>query len=149
MELDVARIISNLVKKTGMRLTSQRKTILEILIMNTDQHLSTKEIYLMAKDKDKSIGIATVYRNIDVLEKMHIVDKRNFGDDVAKYEFASREKAEHHHLICNHCGKVIEISGLLPDDLYNRLLEEKNFQFVDHSLKIYGYCQNCRIRRGS
>ena len=145
MTLDVENIINSLVEKTGMRLTSQRKLILKILIENSDQHLSANDIYLKAKEKDKSIGIATIYRNIDILDKINIIDKRNFGDDTAKYEFAWKEKEKHHHLICYDCKKIIEISGLLPEDLSDRLLGEKDFQFTDHNLKIYGYCSTCRV----
>lgn len=145
MTLDVDSIINNLIDKTGLRLTSQRKLILKIIIENSDQHFSANDIYLKAKEKDKSIGIATIYRNIDILDKMNIIDKYNFGDDTARYDFVWKEKEKHHHLICYDCGKVMEISGLLPGDLPDRLLGEMDFQFIEHNLKIYGYCSACRI----
>ena len=144
MNLEVDKIINDLVEKTGLRLTAQRRVILETLIENSDKHLSANELYFIAKAKDNYIGIATIYRTIDILEKMRIIDKRDFGDDAAKYEFILKDKGKHHHLICSNCGKVMEISGLLPEDLQERLLEEKGFQFIEHRLKIYGYCKECR-----
>ena len=80
---------------------------------------------------------------MDILEKTGVIIKHDFGDGAAKYEFFMKEKGIHHHLICKKCGKIIEISGLLSEDLDKRLLEEEGFESKDQHLKIYGYCKEC------
>lgn len=143
MKLEVNDIINSLVEHNELRITDQRKKILEILIENKDKHISVEEIYSLSKQKDNIIPIPTIYRTMDILEKTGVIVKNDFGDGFAKYEFFMKEKETHHHLICRKCGKIIEISGLLPQDLYNRLLQEKGFQYEAQSLKIYGYCKEC------
>lgn len=140
MELKVNDIITNLTEKNDFRITYQRRKILEILIENKDKHVSVEEIYSLSKEKDKTIALPTIYRTMSILEKTGIISKNDFGGGAAKYEFCLET---HHHLICERCGKIIEISGLLPDDLSKRLLEEKGFQSKDQRLKIYGYCKDC------
>jgi Fur family transcriptional regulator, ferric uptake regulator len=144
MTAEAQRIIDDLVEKTGIRLTPQREKILQLIIENNNKHLTVDDIYILARENGSSIGIATIYRTIDLLEEVGAIVKRDFGGDSAKYEFVFKDKDEHHHLICKKCGKVIEVSGLLSDDIEERLLKEKGFRCVEHCLKIYGYCSECR-----
>lgn len=140
MNLKVNDIITNLAEKNGFRITYQRKKILEILIENKDKHISVEEVYSITKKKNMTIALPTIYRTMGLLENAGVIIKNDFGGGAAKYEFCLET---HHHLICERCGKIIEISGLLPDDLSKRLLDEKGFQLRDQSLKIYGYCKEC------
>ncbi|ADL13302.1 Fur family transcriptional regulator [Acetohalobium arabaticum] len=140
----VRGIISDIRWQTDLHLTSQRKVILETLIENSDQHLSVDDIYSLIKEKNDFIGLATIYRNLDLLEELGVVVKRNFDDKSAKYEFIFGDKLKHHHLICESCGKVMEIENFLPDGLKEEVMETKEFQITDYSLQIYGYCKECR-----
>lgn len=143
-------IIKNIEEKKDIRLTSQREEILRIFVESDKKHLSAEDIYLLLKAKNISISLTTIYRSLDLFVKNKIISQIDFGDDTARYEFIYKEEErKHHHLICKNCGKVIEISGLLPDDLENILLKEEGFQIVNHCLKIYGYCQECRNIKNS
>lgn len=145
MNTAVDPIMNNLIEKMDIRLTYQRKIILNTLIDNVGKHLSANEIYTLIKDKENIIGMATIYRTIDMLLKKGIVIKHDFGDSAAKYEIEIENTRNHHHLICKKCGKVIEASGLLKDDFYEKLMEEKGFQCTEYKLKIFGYCDKCRV----
>jgi Fur family ferric uptake transcriptional regulator len=136
--------MNNIVDKMDMRLTYQRKVILNVLIENIDKHLTANDIYTLIKSKHNIIGMATIYRTIDILNKKGIVIKHDFGDSAAKYELEIEQNKNHHHLICKKCGKVIEMSGLLKDDFYETLLQDKGFECTDYKLKIFGYCADCR-----
>lgn len=142
----VREIISDIQRQTDLHLTSQRKIILETLIENSDQHLSVDDIYSLIKEKDNFIGLATIYRTLDLLEELGVVVKRNFDEKSAKYEFIFGDKTKHHHLICKSCHKVIEIDNLLPADLKEEVMETKEFQTTDCLLQIYGYCKECRSK---
>lgn len=143
MKSKVNDVIKDLMEKNDIRITYQRKKVLEILIENKDKHISVEEIYSLSKKKDNIIALPTIYRTMDILENIGAVIKHDFGDGAAKYEFFMKEEEIHHHLICKRCGKIIEISGLLPNDLNKRLLDEKGFKSEEKSLKIYGYCKEC------
>ena len=147
---ETKNLIKNIEEKKDIKLTPKREEILGIFIKNNKKHLSAEDIYLLLKNKNISIGLTTIYRTLDLFVKNKIISKRNFGDDSARYEFIYKEEERrHHHLICKNCGKVIEISGLLPDDLEDFLLKKEEFQMVNQCLKIYGYCQECRNIKNS
>ncbi len=131
------------IEKKGIRLTPQRKDIIRILINDENKHLSASDIYDLLQDKNNTMGLATVYRTLDLLTKMGIVVKRDFDGETSRYELVIN-KVNHHHLICKKCGKVIEIPDFLPEDIKNKLLQKKGFKPVDYSIKFYGYCQECR-----
>ncbi|MFW5979958.1 MAG: Fur family transcriptional regulator [bacterium] len=138
------KLIKKIEEKKDMKLTPKRKKILRIFIESDKKHLSAEDIYLSLKNRKISIGLTTIYRTLDLFVKKKIITKLDLGDDTARYEFIyMEEERKHHHLICKDCGKVIETSGLLPEDLKNILLKKEGFKMVNHSLKIYGYCQEC------
>ncbi|MBM7622695.1 Fur family transcriptional regulator [Sporohalobacter salinus] len=140
----VREVINNIEQKKDFRLTSQRKIILKTLIENNDRHLSVDDIYNLIKEKNNFIGIATIYRTLDLFEDLGVVVKRNFGNKSAKYEFVFEDETKHHHLICKSCGKVIEIDNFLADDIKEEIMKIKEFQIIDYSLHIYGYCKECK-----
>jgi len=131
------------IEKKGIRLTPQRKDIIRILIENNHKHLSASDIYDSLKEENKIMGLATVYRTLDLLTKMGMVMKRDFDSELSHYELVI-DQVNHHHLICKNCGKVIEIPDILPKDIKNKLLEEKGFKCMTCSIKFYGYCKECR-----
>lgn len=141
--MNIDNIITDISEKNHIRLTHQRKKVIEILISNSNRHISAEDIYNLIKNKDDSIGLATIYRTIKILEDKGIVIRHDFGNGEAKYEFIMKEKEKHDHLICKHCGKIIEIVGILPDDLHEKVLEKKGFHCKDFHLIIYGYCNEC------
>jgi Fur family ferric uptake transcriptional regulator len=90
----------------GLRITEPRKAILKILT-HTDEHLSAKEIFHKLHSILPGAGIATVYRNLEVLERFELVSKFDFGDGVVRYSL-KREDEIHFHLICKECGVFID-----------------------------------------
>ncbi|MFW6282169.1 MAG: Fur family transcriptional regulator [bacterium] len=137
--------VKNFIENTGLKLTPKRKKVLQIFLQNKNKHLSAENIYLLIKENNNSIGMATIYRTLNLFVEKGIIIKRDFDDKSSRYEFINKEeKSKHHHLICKNCGKVIEKKGLLPDDLKETLLKKEGFKVVNHSLKIYGYCKECR-----
>ncbi|QOR35232.1 transcriptional repressor [Clostridium sp. 'deep sea'] len=133
----------NIMEKNNIRITNQRRKILEILIENIDTHMSVEDIYNTAKTKNYMIAIPTIYRTMDILAAIGAVTRHDFGEGAAKYEIFIKEKENHCHLVCKNCRKIIEVYGLLPDNLGKRVYEKKGFQSEDCSLKIYGYCKEC------
>jgi Fur family transcriptional regulator, ferric uptake regulator len=136
--------IKKLLQSRQLKLTPQREATLQILLENQEKHLSAEEIFMLVKQTSPDIGLATVYRTLELLHDLRIIEKLSFGDGVARYEFRSDEHPHHHHhLICLNCGEVSEIEDLL-DDLEKRVEREHDFQIVDHRVNLLGYCKNCK-----
>ena len=100
-------IIKGKLQKEGYKLTTQRRAILKTIVDNQESHLSCDEVYNIVKKEYPDLGIATVYRTLQLFEKLNIVYKLNFDDGCSRYELSlGSENHHHHHLICLNCGKV-------------------------------------------
>jgi len=137
--------VKEILKEEGYKLTTQRQAILDVICENHEKHLNPEEIYDIVKLKYPDIGIATVYRTLQLLEKLNIIYRVNFDDGYNRYElnYAS-ENHHHHHLICLNCGKVIEVKLDLLEALENEIEKEYAFKILDHNLKFFGYCSDCQ-----
>ena len=129
----------------NIRLTPRRKAILRALAQEHDNHLSAEEGYLKIKQADNSIGLATVYRTLDLFAEAGIVHTVDFGDGCRRFELASATAPHyHHHLLCLGCGKVIEFAQDLLEDLEHQIEDTTGFCITNHSLRFYGYCHECQ-----
>lgn len=138
-------ILKETLKTKGYKLTPQRKAILDVIIKNKGSHLTSEEIYDIVKATKPEIGLATVYRTLILFEDLSVVYRHNFGDGCGRYELnLSDEEHQHHHLICNGCGKVIEVEIDLLDDLEQKIEQEYDFDIKDHKLKFFGICSDCK-----
>lgn len=144
MEINIDAIKERL-RKEGYKLTTQRRAILRVIIENYDEHLSSDEVFNLVKKDYPELGIATVYRTLQLFEKLNIVYKLNFDDGCSRYEInTGSDHHHHHHLICLVCGKVAEVKLDLLDALEHEIESEGQFKIVDHNVKFYGYCSECR-----
>lgn len=120
-----------------LRNTKQKSAIMNVL--NSGKHMSPEEVYDDVK-KSINIDLSTVYRNLNVLFENGELEKIVSPDGVAIY---CRKIKHHGHLICLKCHKVYEIPCNVCDILHN---VSKSFDFddVEHSVIIYGYCKDCK-----
>lgn len=131
-------------KASGYKITTQRKVVLNAMLENKDKHLTVEEIYQLVKDQNPDIGLATVYRNIQLLNEMKIVEKLNLDDGFTRYELAKEDEIHrHHHLICETCGKVIEVKEDLMGAIELSFKETYGFVVHDHQAKFFGVCEDC------
>lgn len=127
------------------RLTSQREVILNILMDNQDAHLSADDIYMATKAIDPGIGLATVYRTLDLFEQLDVVHRLEVGDGGCRYEFRQDLRRHyHHHVICRDCGEIEEVNEDCLDELEKAVAKKSGFEITDHSLRFYGYCKECK-----
>ncbi len=136
-----------LLKQRGLKTTSQRTAILKVLLNTPDEHLTAEEIYGLVKQDWPDIGLATVYRNIQLLSDMHLIDKLNLDDGYVRYEISDVDQASHHHhhhLICSECGRVFAFEEDLLDVLEEKIMATTGFRVSDHEVKFFGVCRECR-----
>ncbi len=102
--------------ESGFKLTPQREATLLVLLENEKEHLSAEEVFFLVKKKSPEIGLATVYRTLEILTDLKIIDKVNFNDGVARYDLRKEgAKHFHHHLLCLKCGTIEEVEEDLID----------------------------------
>ena len=134
----------------GYKMTPQRKEILKIFVENSDSHhMSAEDVYGILREKDSEIGLATVYRALDLLSELGILVQVDFGDGCARYELNTADPKihHHHHLICLKCKKVIEFEEDLLDELEEIVEKESDFKILNHEVKFFGYCKDCQQAR--
>lgn len=126
------------------KLTPQREYTVRVLLENEEDHLSAEDVYLFIKEKSPEIGLATVYRTLELLSELKIIHKLNFGDGVSRYEFRTEgADRHHHHLVCIQCGSVDEIMEDLLQNVEEKVETEFNFKILDHRLIFHGICKSC------
>ncbi|WP_249871924.1 ferric iron uptake transcriptional regulator [Oceanobacillus saliphilus] len=127
------------------KLTPQREATVRVLLEREEDHLSAEDVYLLVKEKSPEIGLATVYRTLELLSELKIVDKINFGDGVSRYDLRKEgAKHFHHHLVCIECGSVEEIFNDLLEDVERIVQNEWGFEVKDHRLTFHGICKQCQ-----
>lgn len=133
------------IKNKKYKLTTQRQTILQAFVDADDNHLSAEDVYVLVKKMAPDIGLATIYRTLDLFTELDLLKKLDFGDGRNRYELSDDSLAHfHHHLICLKCGVVKEVEDDMLETLETIIAKKLNFHTVDHQLKIYGYCGDCQ-----
>ena len=134
----------------GYKMTPQRREILQIFVEHSDyHHMSAEDVYKILRENNSEIGLATVYRALDLLSELGILVKVEFGDGCARYELNTADPSihHHHHLICLKCKKVIEFEEDLLDELEEDIAAKSGFQILNHEVKFFGYCSEC-LKKG-
>lgn len=146
-----AYLLDDLKKKlqdSSYKLTHQRKVVLEVFVDNPGTHLSAEEVHDILKQRSADIGLATVYRSLELLcdKEIGILQKIEFGDGCARYELNLTEPNthQHHHLICTKCKKVTEFSEDMLDALETDIMKKCGFKVTDHQVKFFGLCEECQ-----
>jgi Fur family ferric uptake transcriptional regulator len=142
-----ATCIQNSLRERGVRLTRQRRILLDLLDQS-GRHLDAESLYQLAKEKDPKLNRVTVYRTLKLLKAGGLVDEldlMHFGGDQHYYE--TRLKQEHAHIICLRCGKVEEFFGEPLRSLRQQVESHLGFEIVLARTEIGGYCSHCQVLR--
>lgn len=139
-------VLKDKLKETGFKITPQRRAIVEILLKNNHTHLSSEEIYDLVRVDCPEIGLATVYRTMQLLDEIGAISKLNLDDGCIRYEIClnKEDSHNHHHLICKKCGKIMEAKEDLLDSIESEIQKLYNFEILDHDVKFYGLCGDCK-----
>ena len=142
MNREIINKVSNKLSENNYKMTSQRRDILKVLIENESKHFSAEELYNAVKEINPNVGLATIYRSLELLHGLGIVQELDFDHNYRRYEL-SLDDEHHHHLICVKCEKIIEFNDLVLEGFEANLEKEYQFKIIDHQIKFYGYCQEC------
>jgi Fur family transcriptional regulator, ferric uptake regulator len=141
-------------KGQGYRITRGRKAILEVLA-GAEGHLSAEDIYLKVHPVLPAIGLTSVYRTLEILSRLGLIFRFDFGDGRGRFELAEAPGGErhHHHLVCTGCGRVIDYKDFIDKEkaLLKKteagLSKKYRFRITNHQIQFYGLCDQC-VKKG-
>ncbi|MBK5216369.1 MAG: transcriptional repressor [Propionibacteriales bacterium] len=126
-----------------LRNTRQRRAVSSILD-DLDDFASAQEIHDALKQRGESIGLSTVYRNLQALSEAAEIDALRGDDGEVLYRQCS--VGHHHHLVCRDCGRTVEVEGPAVERWASKQAEAHGFTAVAHTLEIFGTCADCGTR---
>ena len=128
-------------RRVGLKVTSPRVKILNILENGEKQHLSAEDVYRLLMESGNDVGLATVYRVLTQFVSAGLIKRHNFEGGHSVFEL---DDGKHHdHLVCVNCGEVREFVDDEIEERQELIAKEAQFKMTDHNLTIYGVCQNC------
>lgn len=128
-------------KQAGLKTTLPRLRVLSILENSEIKHMSAEDVYKELLDEEGSVGLATVYRVLTQFEDAGLVIRHNFEGERSVFEL--NDEDHHDHMVCVKCGSVTEFLDKRIEAQQDKVAEDNGFTIQDHSLTLYGLCQNC------
>lgn len=125
---------------SGLKSTRQRDLVVKTFFQATG-HVSIEELYRQVRKKDPKVGLVTVYRTLKLLREAGLAEERRFGDRHALYE---KQSSHHDHLICTHCGKIVEFENDAIEEMQDDVARKYGFAILFHKHELYGLCKECR-----
>ena len=140
--------LTDRMRAKGLRMTAQRMILAELL-QDAHEHLDAEKAYQLARKRDPHIHRATVYRTLNTLKRLGLVDELDLmhvtGD---RHFYEIRPSVFHIHLVCVSCGAVQEPSGSFWQELRRRVIEETGFKPEVVRLEMGGKCTACQDAEG-
>ncbi len=134
-----AEPILGLLRARGGRVTTCRRAILETFL-GIGGHITAEALTAQVQAGQPDVHESTVYRFLDELERLGVVDHVHLGHGPAVYHLASDA---HHHLVCDRCGEVVEVPEELFADLRGRLQDDFGFRLQPRHFAVTGRCRSC------
>jgi Fur family ferric uptake transcriptional regulator len=135
-------VLSRYMAQRGLKSTRQRSLIIEIFF-STGGHLSVEDVWSKVREQDPKVSVATVYRTMKLLAECGLAHARNFGDGQTRYEPAVG-RHHHDHLICTHCGAIVEFENDRIEALQEVVARKHGFRVTSHKMELYGLCRSCQ-----
>jgi Fur family peroxide stress response transcriptional regulator len=144
-QLSPDRSIINALRKKGYRATSQRIAICRFAL-NNREHPSAQKIYSEVKRVHLTVSLATVYKTLQVLKELGLVQELGFAQGETRFD---SNAAPHINVVCLRCGNVIDVNDRVVGQVVARTASRTRFTVTGQRFDIYGICQKCAKRRKS
>jgi Fe2+ or Zn2+ uptake regulation protein len=131
-----------LVRRHGGRATPARRLLLNALF-GCREHRSAEELAAEVHSRAPDVHLSTIYRNLEELERLGVIDSTRLGNGPATYHLAS---AAHGHLVCEQCGTMVEVPDEIFADLVRVAGSEYGFAINPHRFAVTGRCAACQAK---
>ena len=133
-------VLKDYLARRQLKFTRQRQHILNAFLRM--EHITAEQMYRELAKKDPHIGLATVYRTLNLFCEAGLAQARHFGTQT-QYDNVAH-KGHHDHLICTACGKIVEFENCQIERLQEEVARKHGFAIQTHKLELYGLCAGCR-----
>ncbi len=127
----------------GHRASGPRTRVLEA-IASDGCAMTAHEISGLLRERGDSVGLASIYRALDLLDRLGLVHRVDVGEGVARYEPAHPSGEHHHHIVCDSCGTVEAFEDAALERAIGGLSERLDFAIAAHDVTLHGRCPVCR-----
>jgi Fur family transcriptional regulator, ferric uptake regulator len=142
MNTQATELFTAFLKKEKNRITPERFEVMEAAI-DYEGHFGADDLYIAMKNNKSNVSRATVYNTVELLAQCELITKRNFGDNLTRYE-SNFKKQNHDHLICIHCGRIVEFSNPKIKKMQDDICKELGFEASSYSFNIFARCKNVK-----
>jgi len=136
----------SILQENGYRITAQRRVIIAVLA-NSQHALQPLEVYTLSRSVNPRIGLVTVYRTLDRLEELGLVQRVHREDGC--HMLMPAANGHEHYLVCTDCGRTILFQGDDLDSLFAKVESRTGYQVSEHWLQLFGKCPQCRHKVNS
>lgn len=131
------------VQQSGTSRRTAQKMAIHNQLRKTQDFISAQDLHKQLQAQGLNIGLATVYRHLNALAAAGHADTLRMGGEQLFRDCAERAPEHHHHLVCEHCGKTIDIE--LPEEQwFAQVAASHGFEVHSHIVEIFGLCADCR-----
>jgi Fur family ferric uptake transcriptional regulator len=125
----------------GARRPTRQRAAVAAVLADVEEFRSAQDLHALLREAGETVGLATVYRTLQAMVSDGDVDMLRTDEGEAVYRACST--GHHHHLVCRHCGRTVEVEGPTVEAWADRVSAEHGFTQVHHTLEIFGTCGDC------
>jgi len=129
----------------GHRASSPREEVVEA-IASLGCSVTAREVSDLLRERGSGVGLASIYRALELLERLGLIKRFDVGEGVARYEAAHPSGEHHHHVVCDSCGTVEPFEDEALEKAINHLSDKVSFEVAAHDVTLHGECPACRAR---
>jgi len=126
--------------RAGYRLTEPRRVVAEA-VANREGHFTAADLVADARSRHPGIGRATIFRALDLLASLHLVERLDLPE--GDHAYVACDASHHHHAICTDCGRSLDIDDLGLSDVLSSIGARSGFRVSAHRLEVFGTCASC------
>jgi Fur family ferric uptake transcriptional regulator len=135
------QVLMERVYQHGLRMTRQRVLVLQALC-ELGGHVSAEDVYEQVSLHQHDVDLSTVYRTLERFRDLRILSQTDLGRGCAEYEVVTDQ--QHHHLVCQGCGHVIDLDHSYLSAVAKRIRQDLGFEPIFDHFAIFGWCRKCR-----
>ena len=129
-------------ERAGYRSSAPRTAVVTALA-ELGCSVTAREIGDLLLDRGDRVGVASIYRALELLEQQGLVQRFDVGGSAARYEPALPSGEHHHHIVCERCGEVVAFEDDYLERAINRLARRVDFAIDGHDVTLRGECPAC------
>ena len=139
-----ANTILDAFRQKGLRITEPRRILALLLIETLGSDFTVEQLWDMTLARNPDVGRATVFRAVEILQELGLLDRVEFADGTHRFRFCRDAGRHHHHVTCSNCGKVSEVDTCLSAEQIAKVERLAGFAIEGHRLEFFGRCARCR-----